>query len=175
MYLASHSYLMTIDKPTVVLKHFFGSSLNELCLKHSQSFQLLLMSKFRILRNPKYHLVTLYRVSPLWRQGFNRDNQMYMSSQVKSTLRKLRDWEKGRIVTVYYSCHMYPYCTSLLLHIWLNGPLYLLNVSALTRYRRLQITDGKMLNHVSSICLGETFLLMKLNCLSSSKKSINQM
>jgi len=39
-----------------------------------------------------------------------------------------------------------------------------------------------MLNHVSSVCLRETFLLMKLNCLtntktclSSCKKSINQM
>jgi len=28
---------------------------------------------------------------------------------------------------------------------------------------------GKMLNHVSSICLRETFLLMKLNCLTNIK------
>jgi len=33
----------------------------------------------------------LYHVSPLWRQGFKRDNQMYISSQVKSTLRKFSE------------------------------------------------------------------------------------
>jgi len=30
------------------------------------------------------------------------ENQMYISSQVKSALRKLRDWEKARIVTMHY-------------------------------------------------------------------------
>jgi len=34
MYLASHSYFMSIDKPTVVLKRFFGNSLSQLCLTH---------------------------------------------------------------------------------------------------------------------------------------------
>jgi len=160
MYPASHSYFMSIDRPTVVLKRFFGNSLNELCLqwksrsmktiptthwkrfgnsvietfaicrlyrfhwpwfslygylalplfvyrtlfktlRHLQSFLVALMRKFWILKSPKHHLLRLYRVSPLWRQGFNRDNQMYISSQVKAVLRKLRDWEKARIVTVH--------------------------------------------------------------------------
>jgi len=34
MYLVSHSNIMSIDKPTVVLKRFFGNSLSELCLTH---------------------------------------------------------------------------------------------------------------------------------------------
>jgi len=138
------------------------------------------MSKFKILRSPKHHLLNFHRVSPLWRQGFNRGNQMYISSQVKSALRKLRDWEKARIVTVYYSCEMYLYCTSLVLHIWLNGPRYLLNSNALTRLLGLQTTEWENVNYVSGTCLRETFLLMKLNCftniktcLSSCKKSIN--
>jgi len=38
MYPASHSYFMSIDKPTVVVKRFFGNSLSELCLRHFQSF-----------------------------------------------------------------------------------------------------------------------------------------
>ena len=38
---------------------------------------LLLMSKFRILRSQKHQLLVLYRVSPLLRQGFKKDNQMY--------------------------------------------------------------------------------------------------
>jgi len=51
------------------------------------------MSKFRIVRSPKHHLLRLYRVSPLWRQVFNRANQMYVSCKVKSALSKN---EKGR-------------------------------------------------------------------------------
>jgi len=31
---ASHSYFMSIHKPTVVLKRSFGNSLSELCLRH---------------------------------------------------------------------------------------------------------------------------------------------
>ena len=45
--------------------------------------------------------------------------------------------EKARIVTVY-SCQMHLCCTSLVLHICLKGPLFLLNLNALTRFLRLQ-------------------------------------
>jgi len=44
-------------------------------------------------------------------------------------------------MTVIHSCQKYLYCTSLVLHIWLNGPLYLLNLNALTRFLRLQTTN----------------------------------
>jgi len=111
MYPDSHSYFMSIDKPTVVLKRFFGNSLGELF----KTFEIFCgcLSKFRILRSPKHHLLRLYRVSPLWRQGLNRDKQMYISSQVKSLLRKLWDREKAKIMTVIYSCQMYLSCTIL--------------------------------------------------------------
>ena len=48
---------------------------------------------------------------------------------------------QARIMTVIHSCQMYLYCTSLVFHIWLNGPLYLLNFKALTRSLRLQTTN----------------------------------
>jgi len=51
---------MSIHKLTVVLKHFFGNFLSELCLRHQDicnHFWLLFMSKFRILRSPKHHLL----------------------------------------------------------------------------------------------------------------------
>jgi len=44
-------------------------------------------------------------------------------------------------VTVYYSCQVYLYCTSRVLHIWLNESLYLLNINTLTRFLRLQTTE----------------------------------
>jgi len=106
------------------------------------NFWLFLMSKFRILRSRKHHLLRLYRVSPLWRQGFNRDSQTDMHIKPrKSALRKLRDWEKARIVTVYHACQMHLYCASLELNFWLNRPLYFLNLNALTRFLRLQTTE----------------------------------
>jgi len=42
---------------------------------------------------------------------------------------------------VIYSCQMYLYCTSLVLRILLNGPLYLLNLNALTRFLPLRTTE----------------------------------
>jgi len=38
MYSVSHSYFMSIDKSTFVLKHFFGNSLSEFCLTHFKTF-----------------------------------------------------------------------------------------------------------------------------------------
>ena len=38
MYPAIQSYFLSIDKPPVLLKHFFENSLSELYLKHLQSF-----------------------------------------------------------------------------------------------------------------------------------------
>jgi len=42
---------------------------------------------------------------------------------------------------VIHSCQVYLYRTCLVFHISLNGPLYLLNLIALTRFFRLQTTD----------------------------------
>jgi len=65
-------------------------------------------------------------------------------------------------MTVIHSCQMYLYCTSSVFQIWLNGPFYLLNLNALIRFLRCKQLIGKMMNHVSSICLIETFQLMNL-------------
>jgi len=127
----------------------WANSVEDIC----NNFWLLLMSKFGILRSPKHYLVSLYRVSPLWRQGFNRDKQMYIPSQVKSVLRKPMDWKKARVVTVYYSCQMYLYCTSLVLYIWPNGPLYLTNSNALTRFLRLPTTEWENVEPCESYLL----------------------
>jgi len=44
-------------------------------------------------------------------------------------------------MSVIYSSQMYLYCTSIVLHSWLNGPLYLLNLNALTRFPRFQRSE----------------------------------
>jgi len=44
-------------------------------------------------------------------------------------------------MAVIHPCQMYLYSTSLVLCIWLNGPLYLLNLNALTKFLRLQTTN----------------------------------
>jgi len=49
-------------------------------------------------------------------------------------------------MAVIYSFQIYLYCKSLVLHIWLNGSLYLLNLK--TRFLRLQQLNGKIMNHV---------------------------
>jgi len=44
-------------------------------------------------------------------------------------------------MTVIHSCQVYLYGTSLRFYIWLNGPLYLLNLKALTTFARLQTSN----------------------------------
>jgi len=44
-------------------------------------------------------------------------------------------------MTVIHSCQVHLYCTSLVFHIWLRGPLYLLNLNVLNRFIRLQTTN----------------------------------
>ena len=124
VYPASNSYFMSIVK-LLFWNVFFGNSLSEFCFNRDTCnyLWLLLLSKFRILKSQKHQFLRLYRVSSLWRQGFSRDNQMYISSQVKSALRKLRE---GRD----HDCDSF----------MSDGPLHLLNLNALTRILRLQKT-----------------------------------
>ena len=56
MYPASHSYFMSIDKPTVVLKRFFFNSMSKLCLRHldiCNHWCLISMSKFQTIGKAK--------------------------------------------------------------------------------------------------------------------------
>jgi len=57
MYPDSHSYLISIDKPTVVLKRFFGNYLSELCLRHLQSFVVAFNEKVQNIEKSKVSLV----------------------------------------------------------------------------------------------------------------------
>jgi len=83
-----------------------------------------------------------------------------------------------------HSCQTHLYCTSLAFHIWLNGPHCLLNLNALTRFLRLQTTNWEndetckkylLEGNVSTDEAEVNGLTNTKTCLSSCKKSINQM
>ena len=85
-------------------------------------------------------------------------------------------------MTVIHSCQMYLYC--LVFHIWLNGPLYLLNLNALTRFLPSQTINWEkdetceqyLLDRNVSIDEAEVHCLTNTKtCSSSCKKSISQM
>ena len=87
-------------------------------------------------------------------------------------------------MTVIHSCQMVLYCTSLVFHNWLNGPLYLLNLNGWTRFLRLQTTnwekdepfDWYLLDRNYSIDEAEVNCLTNTKtCSSSCKESINEM
>jgi len=79
---------------------------------------------------------------------------------------------------------MYLYCASLVLHIWLNWPLYLTNLNALTRFLRSQTTEWENVEPCESYLLDRNVsideatancLTNTKTCLISCRKNINQM
>ena len=135
---------------------------------------------FRILRSQKHQLLWLYRVSPRWRQEFNRHSQMYISSQVKSALRKCSedkdhdcDSFMSDVSVLYQSCvsHLAKWTTLFaefkcfhkippFANNWMGKWWTMWVVSA---YRNVSIDEAEV------NCLTNTE-----TCSSSSKKSINQ-
>jgi len=104
MYPASHSYFMSIDRPTVVLKRFFWKFFQRTLfkrLRHLQSFLVAFNEKAQNIEMSKASFVEVVSCFATAKARIQRDHQMKISSQVKSALRKLRDREKARIVTVY--------------------------------------------------------------------------
>jgi len=59
-----------------------------------------------------------------------------ISSHGKSALRKIREGKdrEFKFTIVIYSCQMQLHCKNLLLHSWINGPVYLPNFNALTSF-----------------------------------------
>jgi len=93
MYPASHSYFMSIDKPTVILKRFSGNSLSELCLRHYDICNhLWLLQKWA---SSEYWEVKsiIYWGCIVFRHCEGEDSRetIRCTSQVKSALRKLRE------------------------------------------------------------------------------------
>jgi len=75
--------------------------------------------------NSKASIVEVVSRFAIVKQRFKRVNQMYISSRVKLALWKFSEG-KDRDCDSFVSDVSVAYCTSLLFHIWLNEPLYLL-------------------------------------------------
>ena len=100
---------MPIDKPTVVLQRFFLILwVNSV---HIKTFAIICSCFYWT--SSEFQSIScwglLYRVSLLWRQWFKRSNQIYISSQVKSALRKFskgkdHDCDSFMYLLLYKSC-----------------------------------------------------------------------
>ena len=107
---------MSIDKPPVLLKHFFENSLSELYLKHLQSFVDVFHEHLQNIEQSKISLVEVVAnqdsVKTIIHQ---RKRQMFVSVQVKSKLAELREEGKeqerdlfmSNVSSLYDSCVAY--------------------------------------------------------------------
>ena len=116
MYSALQSYFMSIDRPPVVLKRFYESSLNKLYLKHLQSFVAVFNEQVQNIERSKASVIEVRSCLDVVKSTIKeRQKQMFISTQVKSKLGKLR--EEGQdhecdlfisdVAVLYQSCVEY--------------------------------------------------------------------
>jgi len=109
-------------------------------LRHLQSFVVAFIEQVQNIEKSKASIVEVVSCFFTVKARFKRGNQMYISSQVKSALRKFSEGKDhdcdsfmSDVPVLYKSCVSH-------LAIWTNL-LYLLNLNALTRFFRLQTTN----------------------------------
>ena len=116
MYPAIQSYFLFIDKPPVLLKHFFENSLSELYLKHLQSFVDVFHKHVQNIEQSKISLVEVVaNLDSVKTIILQRKRQMFVSVQVKSKLAELREEGKEQecdlfmsdVSSLYDSCVAY--------------------------------------------------------------------
>ena len=172
MYPALQSYFMSIDRPPVVLKRFYESSLSELYLKHLQSFVAVFNEQVQNIERSKASVIEVRSCLDVVKSTIKeRQKQMFISTQVKSKLDKLREEGQNHecdlfisdVSVLYQSCVEY-------LDKWTT---LLKSFNALTGCSYCKQSHGKKLNHVWSICFIKMSILMKLNCLTNIKTSAN--
>jgi len=84
----------------------------------------------------------------------SRENQTYVSNQVKSALKQFREESKDRDYDLLMSDVYVLYKSSVAyLDKWTT-----LNCNALTKFFCCKQLNGKMLNHVNSMCLRNVYI-----------------
>ena len=115
IYPAIQSYFLFIDKPPVLLKHFFENSLSELYLKHLQSFVDVFHKHVQNIEQSKISLEVVANLNSVKTIILQRKRQMFVSVQVKSKLPELREEGKEQecdlfmsdVSSLYDSCVAY--------------------------------------------------------------------
>ena len=92
MYPNLQLYFMCIDKPPVVLKRFQKSSVNELYLKHLQSFVVIFNEQVQNIERSTASITEVKACLDAVKSTIEeRQKQLFISTQIKSKLSKLRD------------------------------------------------------------------------------------
>ena len=114
-YPAIQSYSLSINKPPVLLKHFFENSLSELYLKHLQSFVDVFHKHIQNIEQSKISLVEVVaNLNSVKTIILQRKRQMFVSVKVKSKLAELKEGKEQEcdlfmsgVSSLYDSCVAY--------------------------------------------------------------------
>ena len=178
MYPAIQSYFLSIDKPPVLLKHFFENSLSELYLKHLQSFVDVFQKHVQNIEQSKISLVEVVaNLDSVKTIILQRKRQMFVSVQVKSKLAELREEGKEQecdlfmsdVSSLYDSCVAYldEWTTSFAEFKCFNWMLLSEikewdNVERCVRYlakKNVDVDDAKLFDQYQNLC---KFVLSRL-------------
>ena len=92
MYPALQSYFISIDKPPVVLKWFYESTVNKLYLKHLQSFVVIFYEQVQNIERSTASTTEVKACLDAVKSTIEeRQKQLFISTQIKSKLSKLRE------------------------------------------------------------------------------------
>ena len=171
MYPAIQSYFLSIDKPPVLLKHFFENLLSELYLKHLQSFVDVFHKHVQNIEQSKISLVEVVaNLNSVKKIILQRKRQMFVSVQVKSKLAELREEGKEQecdlfmsdVFSLYDSCVAYldKWTTSFTEFKCFNWMLLseikeLDNVERCVRYlaeKNVDVDDAKLFDQYQNLC-----------------------
>jgi len=122
-----------------LLWNVFWKFSSELCLRHLRSFVVAFNEQVQNIGKSKASIVEVASCFATVKARIQeRQSDVHVKPRYISTK---KNSAKARIMTVIHSCQMSLCCICLVLHIWMNGPLYLLNLNALSRFLRLQTTN----------------------------------
>ena len=109
----------------VLVELIFGwKGRNAFTLRHLQAFLVAFNDQ---VQNNERSKASIVEVVSCFATVEVRIQERQSDVHIKPSWSSTKKTQKARITTVIYSCQMYLYCTSIVLHIWQNGPLYLLN------------------------------------------------
>ena len=152
MYPALQSYFMSIDKPPVVLKWFYESSVNKLYLNHLQSFVVIFNKQVQNIKRSTASITEVKACLDAVKSTIKeRQKQLFISTKIKLKQSILRDEGHNHECDRFISdaSALYKSCVEYLK----NGQLHLRNSNALIGCFCCKKLSGKMSKHLLNICI----------------------